>query len=122
MNLFCSVTILKIVEIIDDSWFLLALRYISRAWLKRNKVTRNVKMATIRILILSILVKVMFINGDYHDYPKIMVSMFVSNKALFINNVLKFLEDQEYPKSRIGLLIRCDFNNGTVLNSYSKFV
>ena len=75
-------------------------------------MTDNVKMARIRISILFMLVKVMMINGDNVDYPKIMVSMFISNKALFINNVLKFLEDQEYPKSRIGLLIRCDFNNG----------
>ena len=87
---------------------------------KRKPVTNNVKMATIRRLILSMLVKVMVINGDDVEYPKIMVSMFVSNKSLFINNVLKFLEDQEYPKSRIGLLIRCDFNEGKVLNDYSK--
>ena len=59
----------------------------------------------------------MLINGDNHDYKKIMVSMFVSNKALFIDNVLKFLEDQEYPKSRIGLLISCDFNDGKVLDN-----
>ena len=118
MNLFCSVTILKVVKIIDDSWFLSALRYISHAW---KIVTENVKMATIRISILSMLVKVMIINGDDDEYPKIMVSMFVSNKSLFINNVLKFLEDQEYPKSRIGLLIRCDFNDGKVLNNSSKF-
>ena len=68
---------------------------------KRKIVTDNVKMARIRISILFMLVKVMMINGDNVDYPKIMVSMFISNKALFINNVLKFLEDQEYPKSRM---------------------
>ena len=42
--------------------------------------------------------------------PKVMVVILVRNKAHLLNNTLKLLENQNYPKHRIGLFIRSDHN------------
>jgi len=39
-----------------------------------------------------------------------MVVILVRNKAHLLNNTLKLLENQDYPKHRIGLFIRSDHN------------
>ena len=42
--------------------------------------------------------------------PKVMVVLLVRNKGHLLNYTLKLLENQNYPKHRIGLFIRSDHN------------
>ena len=77
-------------------------------------------MEGMKLFSILILLKFMLINGEVNNIPKVMISMFVSNSALYLENVLKFLEDQEYPKNKIGLLIRSDFNDGNILIILSR--
>ena len=46
----------------------------------------------------------------YKSEPNVMVVMLIRNKAHLLNNTLKFLENQDYPKAKIGLFIRSDHN------------
>ena len=42
--------------------------------------------------------------------PKVMVVILIRNKAHLLENTLKLLEAQDYPKNRMGLFIRSDHN------------
>ena len=52
----------------------------------------------------------MITKGSQKWPPKVMVVILVRNKAHLLNNTLKLLENQDYPKHRIGLFIRSDHN------------
>ena len=59
------------------------------------------------ILLLSFLLN---ITDGLQQPPKVMVVLLVRNKAHLLENTLRLLEAQDYPKDRIGLYIRSDHN------------
>ena len=60
---------------------------------------------------LLVVLLVFIVTTKGHKWqPNVMVVMLVRNKAHLLNNTLKFLENQDYPKDKIGLFIRSDHN------------
>ena len=61
--------------------------------------------------LLVVLLVFIIVKTKGHTWqPNVMVVLLVRNKAHLLNNTLKFLENQDYPKDKIGLFIRSDHN------------
>ena len=54
--------------------------------------------------------------------PSVMVCLFVRNKGHLLEDTLTMLENQDYPKSRIGLYVRSDHNEDNTVEILEKWL